>query len=452
MLERSVEVSDHPIFEKVSTLLSVVSDAEIEPNERERWERLTNLVRLLSYNVEKSVKPLIPSFAIESSFPSVESALNHCLNYIDTPDLNELSHALTAVEAAIRRFPYPFRIRSPNQAQEVLEEALTLKDELVSHIEILRNEVSSFQNEAASLQASFAAENSTLRDDVMAELLQVRSTLDIEATTIKERLDLEVSSLELEIANVETKASEALTDQNERFQEAQRERTNKFNSEIDALAEKRNSEGNEFRNLLSSMKSQWENSKNATESSFKKLLADSKNDLAASLSESASIRDEIREIAGLAGEEAMVGDFTVQANKKDKISEIYRWVSYVGFLGAAVFMAWMLIGISNSEAEFNWLSILTKTQIAFILFAPSAFFAYEARKLQGEARAAREIELRIKSFPQFARMLGDTERTKLYQDMAPIFFAIGKNADTDAASSGDLLKTLERMVSQLIKR
>ncbi|MAK61345.1 MAG: hypothetical protein CMK09_10230 [Ponticaulis sp.] len=416
MLETETQVQSHPFFAIVTQISNKIDQNEFEPHDPERWERFTQMAKLLNHNVLTSYPKWIPSFAVVEGYGHLKQCLNYLNEYIANPkNASALQNALQQCDMTLRHFPHPYRIKDPRTAHEIVAE------------------MSDSKNEFSDLVAELEAKVAGLQDRV--------NRLHSDAKSYAEKLD---AAFHDEKKRIETE----LTELNEQFQETQRNRSSEFTSSIDDFEQRKLAVIKAFNDQKGHFSETNDTQRERFSSDFDTFLAESKDRHAQVMQEAETFRDEIREIAGLSGAEAMVGDFHVQANKKDKIAGRYRWISYAGFVIAAAAMGYAFIAIA-ADAELK--HVLARSQLAFILFVPSAFFAYEARKLQGEARAAREIELRIKSFPHFASSLNDEARTKLYQDMAPVFFGRATGADVAAGDSKEVFKFVERLIDKLTK-
>lgn len=422
MLDRNNRVSDHPLFAKAEELAAILKDVSEVRKLDERWERSSNLFKLLLHNIDTSVATWVPSFAIEETFPHLSACVEQLTTYSNTGDSGALGAAQSQCENALRKFPYPFRIKNPRVTSTVISELNDAKVAAETHMQDMHMRLDSLESDAVKTSQELKR---------LAELRQQ-----------------ELEGLKARIEN-------AFTNQNEEFQLAQRERSNEFNDEIEKVksswkawakgqedyAEDRQSS---LKERLAELEKEHNSSLERQGVQFSQMQAKSKGQMEDWLKDASSLREQIRKIAELSADESLVGKYHSEARTKSRTAKTYRWVSFWVFVVGAVISVGLAVEplvvhlFTGEQVNLTIAGILARSQLALIMFVPATFLAWDSRKLQREAFEAKELELRISAFPLFISSLEPEEKSKIIQEMAPLFFEKPRAEKRKSSVEGDM--------------
>jgi len=186
-----------------------------------------------------------------------------------------------------------------------------------------------------------------------------------------------------------------------------------------------------------------------------KLVAEEKNRLEKSQSEYVSEANDllakINKIYGVAGNNALSGDFSKTA-KWESIA-YYTMTIFAAIFYIAIPASFAYLWINYIDvAEFSFSNLLSRLPISLVFLAPALYFGNLAQKHRHVSIAFRSLGLRIATFDSYLANFDDAAKNEEKKKMAEVFFDAKISADRNLKTSNkEIGKTLDQLMVPIEK-
>ena len=187
----------------------------------------------------------------------------------------------------------------------------------------------------------------------------------------------------------------------------------------------------------------------------KKQLAEAKQNLKKMgeeiTSEAKGVLAEINKIYGIAGNNALSGDFAKTAKEENNSYVLFnRFASFFYILipASLIYLWYDLLG----SGELSLSNLLFRLPISFVFLAPAIYFGNLAQKHRRVSIAFRSLGMRIATFDAYLATFDKTEKNEEKTKMASVFFdaRISSERKNDTTYK-DVGKALDQMSGPIEK-
>lgn len=123
-------------------------------------------------------------------------------------------------------------------------------------------------------------------------------------------------------------------------------------------------------------------------------------------------RKEIEQLYGIVGKTVSCGEFKKYADGETVMIWVLYGVAFAIMFGVSIFTAILIYLDYTKNHSLNWLDILARMPITFILYAPALYLAMEAKKRHNHQMELRDFEIKISSIDPYLKNIDFVESEK----------------------------------------
>lgn len=400
----------------VFTLLGQASGAleEISDEHKltEQYSIVKEKIEYLTWIFEQSDSQLIGKSELEQVQNPLQQIVNHIRQNAQTP--RRISTVDQWYEPIMAKFPYP-RVRKifRSERTELLNEFEIKLFELKARVEEVLEEANRNQDVFNSKIEELSRKSSSIEKSI----IKSETKIEDQFSNLETRQQAEIAE---KLAELNTKFNEEQTARRETAERA----LDKINNELEALRSARSEASKQLNKEVQELKDE---------------AFDLHRDFA---EESRKLVENIRELYGIAGNNALAGDFERAASDEDRRAFGFGILAVIFFIVAPIFFAFQWSGSQELTSNPTAMALKLTTAIAFLV--PAAFFGSTSRRHHRVATSLRSLGIRVAVFDAYLSTFSEEERGDIKKNMAEVFFNSQITPDaTRRTSLREAEKTLE---------
>ena len=397
------DIENHQIHRKIESYQSSITGvSKVNIESIRRRSRLVSLFKYLETNLKKSDTQFIPDKLLDSVYAQLEEMLSHLANFESDGQVSHLDNAISNLSTAVRNFPTPYTARYASLNKHHLERFNNEVDEIVSNF---LGRLESTEDKAKEVQDLVTSTHSQIKE------LNKTSGVHLEnlSNTFQESQNQRRDQFRNEIQSME-----------ERIAKLIEEKTQTFDAKIQEINEK-------SKELVSASNTQRSESQTKIDELLKGYKKDKENfvsKIKSDISEIIDMRNHVRLLYQLTGNDATVGGYQSQAEIERKSADFYRIVAIILMISAAIALIgpylWELY--TSQTHDFQWAIFLERLPLSTIILIPALYSARESGKHRSEERHLRTLQLQISTLEPFISTLADTKKKQIREQLVDKYF------------------------------
>jgi len=402
----------HPIHSEISKSLDSLEGLQTKDVlQLKAIERLKRIFRHIKGVLETIDPELTPVNVIGSVSPPIQKILHSLDQFVQNPNITFLDEA-------------------NNQADLILNNFRGLLDSAPRNIEVLREDLESFQIHAESLINKF--------QQSVDEKLKQASTLQQTVETISQRLEDNGK----EIQNQKKRIDDSISQFQAQFSDAENNRRKEHSTILEEERKK-------FAQVFSDLEAMEKKEETGLKEGFANLLDELKTKAGNELSEMENSKEKAKNLLRIVTNIGVTGDFAKTAEQERKSADRLRIMAFLGLVILLVLVCWFVYATVGEK--FSWEMLLIRIPL---VIAPLLFFAYSAKESEKHRRREtrnRKLQLELASIDPFLESLPEERRVSLKEELAKRLFAqkIEVSYGKNKISSRELIGLVEQILQFL---
>lgn len=428
MLRSSLE--SHSVW----TLLSQIEShlKSFTKKDGERYSDLQKKTGYLRWVLEKSD----PSLLSEQDLTNINNPIQKIVNHIPN-NANNLAH-FPQIEGYFAQIfailPYP-RVQKffKTDVNAFVENCAAKTDDAIKEAEA---KVEAFSETIDEKLREFSSSRKALLAEISASQSRAEGTN-------KDLIDLEAKVL-AQFGNWETRfdteIKEKLGELSETFTDSQSKRNKEHESLLNDIAEALRKAQSNTDSTLAANKKQLSDTKQNLKTMSGKITEDAENLLL-----------KINKIYGIAGNNALSGDFSKTAFKEGVAYYVMTILAAIFYIAIPASFAYLWITYIDI-GEFSFSNLLSRLPISLVFLAPALYFGNLAQKHRRVSIAFRSLGMRIATFDAYLANFTEVDKNEEKKKMASVFFETGISSERKSdLTYKEFGKALDQMSGPLEK-
>jgi len=296
---------------------------------------------------------------------------------------------------------------------------------VAEELETSEGKLDAFDERRQTFLAEIAA-SKTRTEDIDNSLVNLEAKVDAQFENWETRLDTEIK--------------EKLGELSETFTNSQSKRSKEHESLLNEIADALRKAQSNTDSTLAANKKQLSEAKQNLKEMGEEITSEAKGVLA-----------EINKIYGIAGNNALSGDFAKTAKEENNSYVLFnRFASFFYILipASLMYLWYDLLG----SGELSLSNLLFRLPISFVFLAPAIYFGNLAQKHRRVSIAFRSLGMRIATFDAYLATFDTAEKNTEKTKMASVFFDAKISSDRRSDTTyKDVGKALDQMTEPLEK-